>query len=86
MMGLFFYIMDNEIYDEIEWEISSLPSCSSSGDDDDWILEFDAKGVDEHGNEIEGTAWYTEKDGQITFNYVDYELPEDEDNEEDDEE
>jgi len=79
--------MDNEIYDDIEWEIDSFPSISSSGDaPDEYIHEFDAKGVDENGNKIHGTAFYTETFGALTFDYVEYdEIEEDTDDEEDEE-
>lgn len=77
--------MDNQIYDDIEWEIDFFPSTSSSGDEpDEWIHEFGAKGIDENGNEIYGTAFYTENWGGLRFDYVEYELPEDDFDDEND--
>ena len=79
-----------ETYDGIEWEIDDFPSITSSGDEtDEWIHEFEAQGIDENGNEIHGTAYYTENWGGLNFDYVDYELPElqeDDEDEEDEEE
>lgn len=85
MMGFLF--MGNEIFDDIEWEISTFWSIISSGDEEDeWIYEFDAKGVDDNGNELTGTAYYT-GDGEgrgLIFDYIEYEFPEED--EEDEEE
>ncbi len=80
--------MDNEIYDGIEWEISYLPSMSSSGDEpNEWLHEFEAVGIDDNGNKIHGTAHYTDNDFGLFFNYVEYdEIEDDEEDEEEDEE
>lgn len=89
-MGFIIFIMDNEIYDGIEWEIDDMPSMLSSGDEPNtWIHEFGAKGYDDNGNEIHGTAHYTENDFGFFFDYVEYDEvwqeEDDEDYEEDEE-
>jgi hypothetical protein len=76
-----------ETYDDIEWEIDDFPSTSSSGDEPDtWILEFNAKGVDENGIEVDGTAFYTETPFGTFFDYVEYDSMYEDYVEEDDEE
>lgn len=77
--------MARELFDDIDWDIEEFPSVTSSGDDDDWIQEHNARGIDENGNEVTGTAYYTlDKWGGFNFDYIEYE-PIDDEEEEDEE-
>jgi hypothetical protein len=78
--------MAHEYFDGIEWDIEDMPSIVYSGDDDDWIQEHEANGIDENGKEVTGTATYrSDRFDGFHFESVEYETVEDDEDDETDE-